>query len=374
MTFIKKPPAVIITSVLGLILSDHAAALDLDWIAKGVVNPVRDSGQTGCGISAAYAAVGAIESQHAVQTGQLFLLSVQQILDCSAVLAPGSCADGPGLVFQHVIDTGGIQTDQSYPVKQGPPDAVCSVLGAGAGSNQDRYTFNGRKDDDRTITLVADGDAKSGDAMLSVQSVDSASRPQAVSGALPLTLSATFPAAGSYEMLVRKTGSTPSFEGGYCLVGMEAVSDLKWVKNVQSHTEVDLPFVKSVPQNSTCSFEDQPENVKINTFSVTQNVNEADLLTMLQASPVLARLKIGKDGAILQEFENYSGGIFDSSDCDDSVVQWVEVVGYRDFPSSPAWLVRNSWGRSWGEQGNIYIKSGDNTCGIADEVYRIVDL
>ncbi|MCX2973585.1 hypothetical protein EYC87_08335 [Halieaceae bacterium IMCC8485] len=367
MTFVKKRPAVIVTSVLGLILSDPAAALDIDWRANGFVTPVRDSGQTGCGISAAYAAVGHIESLRSIQGFRLVGLSVQQILDCSAVLAPGSCADGPELVFQHVIDIGGIQTEQAYPVKQGPPDAVCSVLGAG--SHQDRYTFISPKEDNRAITLVADGDVKSGDVMLTVQSAGSAKRPQTVSGALPFTLSASFPAAGSYEMLVQKTGSTRSFEGGYCLVGMEAVSDLKWVKNVQSRTEVGLPFIKSVPQNGSCSFEVNSDNVEITGFKVTQNVDEGDLLTMLKAAPVVARLKIGKDGAILPEFKNYSGGIFESSDCDDSVVQWVEVIGYRGSDSPPNWVVKNSWGNAWNEAGYIRIKAGVNTCGIADKVY-----
>jgi len=55
----------------------------------------------------------------------------------------------------------------------------------------------------------------------------------------------------------------------------------------------------------------------------------------------------------------YKSGIF--SDCGSDLDHFVTVVGY----TSTYWIVKNSWGPYWGEQGFIFLKMG-NTCGIAD--------
>ena len=55
----------------------------------------------------------------------------------------------------------------------------------------------------------------------------------------------------------------------------------------------------------------------------------------------------------------YSGGVF--SDCSDSLDHGVLLVGY----TADAWIVKNSWADSWGENGYIRLKRG-NTCGIAN--------
>ena len=52
--------------------------------------------------------------------------------------------------------------------------------------------------------------------------------------------------------------------------------------------------------------------------------------------------------------------------CGTSVDHCVQAVGVDTGASSPYWLVRNSWGTSWGEKGYIYLAMGDNTCGIAN--------
>jgi C1A family cysteine protease len=59
-------------------------------------------------------------------------------------------------------------------------------------------------------------------------------------------------------------------------------------------------------------------------------------------------------------FQFYTTGIF--SNCGTHPNQPVLVVGYV---ANAYWLVKNSWGTSWGEDGYIKLKWG-NTCGIAD--------
>ena len=45
----------------------------------------------------------------------------------------------------------------------------------------------------------------------------------------------------------------------------------------------------------------------------------------------------------------------------------VAVVGYGTDPTSgDYWIVRNSWGSAWGENGYVRLKRGVNACGVAN--------
>ena len=64
---------------------------------------------------------------------------------------------------------------------------------------------------------------------------------------------------------------------------------------------------------------------------------------------------------------SYSSGVY--NDCDNGRtvgLHAVAVVGYgTDSRFGDFWLVRNSWGTKWGEQGNIRMaRNKGNLCGI----------
>lgn len=63
----------------------------------------------------------------------------------------------------------------------------------------------------------------------------------------------------------------------------------------------------------------------------------------------------------------YSSGIIDltTRQCDpDGMNHAVTLVGYGVSGSTPYWLVRNSWGKSWGESGYFRMYRGKGVCGI----------
>ncbi len=72
------------------------APSSIDWRDKGAVNPVRDQGQ--CGSCWAFSAVGALESQVMMATGENISLSEQDMVDCvKNVMSPDGtvdCCDG----------------------------------------------------------------------------------------------------------------------------------------------------------------------------------------------------------------------------------------------------------------------------------------
>lgn len=61
----------------------------------------------------------------------------------------------------------------------------------------------------------------------------------------------------------------------------------------------------------------------------------------------------------------YSNGVFNN--CTDTVINhYALVVGYED---SGTWILKNSWGALWGEEGHIRLASG-NTCGVIANAYQ----
>ena len=61
----------------------------------------------------------------------------------------------------------------------------------------------------------------------------------------------------------------------------------------------------------------------------------------------------------------YSSGILDSNACGTNLDHAVLMVGYGTDNGTDYWLVKNSWGTSWGESGYIRLEivSGKGICG-----------
>jgi C1A family cysteine protease len=65
-------------------------------------------------------------------------------------------------------------------------------------------------------------------------------------------------------------------------------------------------------------------------------------------------------------FQAYTSGVINDDSCGTQLDHGVVAVGYDDAANPPYYLVRNSWGTSWGDAGHVKIgiQDGAGICGI----------
>ncbi|CAD8137544.1 unnamed protein product [Paramecium pentaurelia] len=86
----------------------------IDWSTQGAVTPVKDQGQ--CGSCWTFSTTGVLESFFYLTTGELPVLSEQQLLDCSTIVDFNLGCDGglPARALNYV-KRNGITTGAAYP-------------------------------------------------------------------------------------------------------------------------------------------------------------------------------------------------------------------------------------------------------------------
>ncbi|XP_026742810.1 digestive cysteine proteinase 2-like [Trichoplusia ni] len=76
---------------------------------------------------------------------------------------------------------------------------------------------------------------------------------------------------------------------------------------------------------------------------------------------------------VTRAFGQYSSGIFYDTTCDETLLNHeVTLVGYGERDGDTFWILKNSWGPSWGLSGYMHISARDNVCGVATEPTYVV--
>lgn len=103
---------------------------------------------------------------------------------------------------------------------------------------------------------------------------------------------------------------------------------------------------------------------KISGYEDVPSNSEAALLKAVANQPVSVAIDAGG-----YDFQFYSSGVFTGS-CGTDLDHGVTAVGYgTSSDGTKYWLVKNSWGTGWGENGYIRMKrdvaAKEGLCGIA---------
>lgn len=123
-------------------------------------------------------------------------------------------------------------------------------------------------------------------------------------------------------------------------------------------TEEEIPYTAT--DGGSCKKCDSPSAKFSGCVSVTPG-NQLHLAEAVSRGPVAIAIE-----ADTLTFQHYTGGVLSSDRCGEQLDHGVLVVGY----GTDYWIVKNSWGTGWGEDGYIRIKrttsENDNgVCGIA---------
>jgi len=143
---------------------------------------------------------------------------------------------------------------------------------------------------------------------------------------------------------------------------------LKWAsdKKVKFASETQYPYKDML---STCpsNLPVYDQGARVTGYFSTYDGNEEMLKRMVyEHGSVVVGI------ASVPYMKDYSGGIF--AGCPPAgytIDHTVSVIGYGTEDGVDYWLIKNSWGRCWGEKGFGKIKRGVGMCGIGKQLASI---
>jgi C1A family cysteine protease len=130
-------------------------------------------------------------------------------------------------------------------------------------------------------------------------------------------------------------------------------------------SEESYPYTSGVKKSGGSCQSCKPV-VEINACSDVPPNNQ---VALKEAVALVGPISIALD-AETKLFQSYKSGVITSDSCGTNLDHGVLIVGYGEEDGIKYWLVKNSWGVSWGDDGYIKIERGESVndagiCGIA---------
>ncbi|XP_003738979.1 cathepsin L1 [Galendromus occidentalis] len=113
-------------------------------------------------------------------------------------------------------------------------------------------------------------------------------------------------------------------------------------------------------ENRTCHFDPKKTECSLITYATVNKAEKALQAAVANVGPIAVEVDASK-------FLFYEKGIFSDPKCGEKAPNHALLVtGYGSENGVDYWMLKNTWGGSWGEGGYIRIERNRNTCRIAN--------
>jgi cathepsin L len=132
------------------------------------------------------------------------------------------------------------------------------------------------------------------------------------------------------------------------------------ISNNGIDSEESYPYTATGPND--CKYKSANSVATMSSFNDVPSGDENSLQSFVTKAPTSVAIDASQSS-----FQFYSSGVYYEPNCSsDQLDHGVLAVGYGVDGSNAYWIVKNSWGGSWGQQGYIWMSKGrNNNCGIA---------
>ncbi|KAI9552732.1 hypothetical protein GHT06_020611 [Daphnia sinensis] len=111
--------------------------------------------------------------------------------------------------------------------------------------------------------------------------------------------------------------------------------------------------------NNTCKFNTTMVAAKVSSYAAIQAKNATAMQLAIQNKRNV--------------FTYIWSGVYDDVNCNNkSINHAVSAVGWGTLNGTNHWILRNSWGKTWGQTGYMLMKRGVNLCKVEDYAYYAV--
>jgi len=165
-----------------------------------------------------------------------------------------------------------------------------------------------------------------------------------------------------------------NLEGMEACGGGEPITAMRYISMYGLPLESCVPYVSGqngdVPDcPSSCVNSSQPFNL----FSTQLTSLKWHITVEGAQEDVFASGPVEACFSVYEDFMSYASGVYQYTTGDYLGGHCVEIVGWGVTSSNvPYWIVRNSWGPSWGMKGYFWIRRGTNECGFEREVFSVL--
>lgn len=126
-------------------------------------------------------------------------------------------------------------------------------------------------------------------------------------------------------------------------------------------TEWSYPYVSWFGTDYSCNYNGSKMDVAAK-LEARNDLPSNEYLPLMETLANIGPVSISVDASV---WHSYSGGVWNGCDMQSPDINHaVQAVGYGTDPvGGDYWLVRNSWGTGWGENGYIRVARNTGLCG-----------